>query len=517
MLLTLSSGISEIDRMAPEKWGIPIAELMMRAGKAVAGAVRARVARGGSVIILAGKGNNGGDGYAAACELLGDYAVSVIDVFGAGQRTEEGRSFLCDFADRGGEIIRFSDIGESEAMIKGADCIVDAIFGTGFCGSIPDDVAAIATWINETVAAVKIAVDVPIGIDADTGNINTTYACSMNATVVLSMIKLGLVSYPARSFVGEIVYDDLGLPIDSIAEQMKFNYIYVEGVEAARMLPKRAANSNKGSFGRALIITGSQRYRGAAHLSLEAALRGGAGYVTYAGTEPLCEMLCMKYPEAIYRPIKYEGDEIAADEIPAVCELSAASGATLVGCGSSDTDGLCDLVLSLLGSDGGALILDADAINAMARRRDEALVALKNTRRTVILTPHPLEFSRLSGDTVSDVQLHRIEAAVKFAAENRCIMVLKGAGTIVTDGTLVCINSSGSSALAKAGSGDVLAGAIASLAASGTDALCACAAAVYYHGAAADALSRSLSPFGVIPSDLPRAIGEQIAETIANK
>ena len=131
--------------------------------------------------------------------------------------------------------------------------------------------------------------------------------------------------------------------------------------------------------------------------------------------------------------------------------------------------------------------------------------------RTVILTPHPLEFARLSDSAVSDVQLHRIEAAVKFAAENKCVLVLKGAATVTTDGTEVYINSSGSSALAKAGSGDVLAGFLTSLVASGMPALSGAALAVYLHGLAADALAREYSAFSVTPSDLPLELGRQIA------
>lgn len=513
MLLALSSKISEIDNLAAQKWGIPLIDLMERSGRAVADAVRSRVKAGGRVVILAGKGNNGGDGYAAACLLLPEYDTLVLDVFSAGQKTDEGKHFLTKYREMGGRVENFEQNDAYKALIKGADCIVDAIFGTGFCGNMPADLAAVSTWINETTSAVKIAIDVPIGVNADTGSVNTTYACNMHATVILSFVKPGLVSYPARSYVGDAIFCDIGLPIDRITEEFEFRYSYVDAALAGSCLPVRESNSSKGSFGRLLVITGSDKYRGAAHLSLEAALRGGAGYVTYMGQSGLSDELRQKFPEAIYKPIRAI-DDITDGEIGEICDISAKSSATLLGSGSSDTDGLYRLTVALLGSEGGALILDADAINALARHRGEALAAIKSSPRTVILTPHPLEFSRLSGDTVSDVQLHRIESAMKFAAENRCILVLKGAGTVVTDGRLVRINSSGSSALAKAGSGDVLAGFLSSLIASGAGVLDGSSAAVYYHGSAADKLARELSPFGVIPSDLPRKMAMEIAESL---
>ncbi len=514
MLLALSSKISEIDKLAAEKWGIPLTTLMERSGKVVADAVRSRVGAGGRVVILAGKGNNGGDGYAAACLLFGEYDTLVFDIFGAGQKTAEGKHFLEKYREMGGRVEKFEQNDTNKALVKGADCIVDAIFGTGFCGSMPDDLATVSTWINETTSAVKIAIDVPIGVNADTGSVNTTYACNMHATVILSFVKPGLVSYPARSFVGDVIFSDIGLPIDKISGEFEFRYSYIDADSACGYLPKRDSNSNKGSFGRLLVITGSSKYKGAAHLSLEAALRGGAGYVTYMGEGGVADELRQKFPEAIYRTVREIDDSITEDEIKEICEASEKSSATLIGSGSCDTDGLYRLTLALLGSEGGALILDADAINALARHRENAISAIKSSPRSVILTPHPLEFSRLSGDSVSDVQLHRIESAMKFSAENRCTLVLKGAGTVVTDGRYVRINSSGSSALAKAGSGDVLAGLLASLVASGADVLDGSCAAVYFHGSAADKLARELSAFGVIPSDLPRKIAMEIADTV---
>ena len=510
MLLALSNKIAEIDRFSAEHLGLSLHTLMGRSGAAVAGFVRENLPAPARIVILAGKGNNGGDGYAAACLLRDEYDLTVYDVFHAGQRSDEGRAYLEKFKTDGGKIIDFIPDEPTADAIKSADCIIDAVFGTGYRGDPPDEVRALCRMVNESVRPLKIAIDVPMGINADNGSVDTSSAVTVSATVALSFIKPGLVSFPAKAYVGKLVYDDLGIPFDSINENFSFSYFLTDRDLARDMLPKRRENTNKSSFGKLLVITGSERYRGAAALSLSAALRGGAGYTTYAGIDTLCDTLCATYPEAIYTPIPSHG-EMTDGDLAEIVEASKKSNATLIGSGSGATDGLYRLVSALLRSDGGTLILDADAINVIADKGDEGRKLLANSPRTVVLTPHPLEFARLSGNSVDDVQLHRIEAAMKYAAENRVILALKGAATVITDGKTVYINSSGSSALSKAGSGDVLAGFTASLIASGADPFTGTVLSVYLHGAAADALSSELSLFSITPSDLPLEMGRQIA------
>ncbi len=498
--------ISEIDEYAKNTLGIPPAELVDRSGAAVENAVRSYTKQGEAVVILAGKGNNGADGYAAAVRLMGDYRVKVYDVLGEGQRTEEGRHFLELFRERGGTVERLTLSEEQKSEITRASCIVDAVFGTGFRGEVPKLVRELATVVRETLGAVKIAVDVPMGVNAEDGSVEDA-ATPMHATVELSFIKPGIVSYPARSFVGKVIYDSLDLPIEQIERQFDFKYHLIDEQYARANLPRREPGSNKGSFGKTLLITGSERYRGAGRLSLEAALRGGAGYVTFLGSPTLTEDFSRDYPEAIYKSIEpTEPDGMLLAE-----QLASSHSSVLIGSGSGNTEGLAQLTERLLNTEGGALVLDADAINAISSK-DNCLSLIKNAKRPVILTPHPLEFARLTGHTVATVQEKRLTAAIRFAAENKCILVLKGAGTIVTDGSEVYVNSSGSSALAKAGSGDVLAGFIASLVAQNIPPITASALGVYFHGAAGDALAVEFSTYGVTPSDLPKQIARLIAK-----
>ncbi len=511
MKLALSETISEIDNFSAKNLNIPVVELMKKSGEAVADTVRKKTPSGRSVVFLAGKGNNGGDGYAAAIELMQEYKVTVYDVFSKGQKSSAGKHFLELYKSLGGEVINYEPTAKVAEHIKSARCIVDAIFGTGFTGEMPESIRPLAITVREAVEAHKIAIDVPLGINADNGSVSD-FVFSVEATVALSYIKPGILSYPARAYVGEIVYAPLGLPSDKIEENFKFRYNLIDEEWAADNLPERENNSNKGTFGRLLVICGSEKYRGAAHLALEAALRGGVGLVSFLGTESLVSELSAKFPEVIYNKCK-PTDELTDSDISEICELSKNFGATLIGSGSDNTDGLLRLTLALLASEGGSLILDADSINALsALGYDEVKSVLKSCERPLVLTPHPLEFGRLTETDVATVQLNRLEKAEKFAKRTGAVLVLKGASTIITDGKEVFINGAGSSSLAKAGSGDVLAGLIGALVAQNAAPMLICSAlAVYIHAAAGDSLATELSTYGVTPSDLPREIAVRIA------
>ncbi len=509
MKLALSGMISEIDAYCESTLGISIVTLMQKAGSVIADVVRTRVEKGKRVVILAGKGNNGGDGYAAATMLMNEYKVKVYDIFSAGQKSDAGRYFLNKYLECGGEVVNYACTKEIIDDICTSCCIVDAIFGTGFKGEMPEELRILSVKVREAVGVYKIAVDVPLGVNPDDGSISN-YAMAVSATISLSYIKPGIISYPARSLVGEIVYSDLGLPEEKIEKVFKFRHFMTDEDIAVSILPHRPDNSNKGTFGKLLCIAGSERYRGAAHLSLEAALRTGVGRVTFLGTKSLIDELSIKYPEAVYIPLAVD-DELKDEDIERIVALSAEHSATLVGPGSDCTDGLLRLTRALLSSAGTPLILDADAINVLAGMADEGVSLLKHSEREIVLTPHPLEFARLSLSDVATVQQHRLEVAERFAAENKVTLILKGAGTIITDGKDVYINTSGSSALAKAGSGDVLAGAVASIVAEGGDTLVRLSAlAAYLHACAGRTLATEYSSFGVTPSDLPQQIAREI-------
>ena len=512
MLLFDPSLISRIDNFAKDSLGIPTRTLMLRAAEAVVGTVNSLVQKGNKICIFAGKGNNGGDGYAAALLLMNDYDVKVYDVFGAGQRSDEGRYYLDSFLSSGGIVDTLKLDKKTRADIESASCIIDAVFGTGFTGKLPEEAAELAKLFSSLTDVISIAIDVPLGVNASDGTVDKSACYRATTTVVLGFLKPGLVSYPAREYVGKLIYDNIGLHCDAVLSEFKPNDYYIDYELASSFIPSRTQNSNKGTFGKLLMITGSKEYPGAGHLSLEAALRSGVGYVTYLGEEAMCNSLVGKLPEAIYKPCDIHN--IDSDTLNEVVTLSSKSSAILVGSGSPPTDGLFAVVDRLLSENGAPLILDAGAINVLKSANGYLISAIKNARRKVIITPHPLEFSRLLGIPLDAVTEHRLTIAKVFARENNCILVLKGAATIVTDGVKTYINSSGSSALAKAGSGDVLAGFLAGVISYTDDPLNASALSVYFHGLAGDTLAKELSEFGVIPSDLPREIARQLAKAI---
>lgn len=508
MKLAFSSQIKEIDSFAINSLGISAEVLMGRSGLAVSSAVRSISKSGSRVLILAGKGNNGGDGYAAACDLFFDYDVTIIDVFSAGQKTDEGKYYLDKFTSLGGKVLPYGE-GATD-LISTADVIVDAIFGTGFLGSPPKAIFGLIDLVNSS-SAKKIAVDVPLGVNADDGSIHNK-AILADITVSLSYLKPGLLSYPAKEYCGKVILDTIGMPTNTIEESIHFPNRLFDFEEAKEALPERQQNSSKGSFGKALLITGSKTYPGAGILALEAALRGGAGYVTQIADSNEIESYIHRFPEALFaRELMYGGEY----NLEKIVNASGRNTSTLIGSGCECTSALADLAEGLVKIEGAPLIIDASAINAIAQYKGRGI--LRNAKRKIILTPHPLEFSRLSDLSVDYIQRHRISAAKSFAREYGVILILKGAATIITDGDRLYINSTGSSALAKAGSGDVLAGLLASIMAYHGDPLVASALAVYLHGKAGDTLSEKFSEFGVTPSDLPIEIAKIMRETEKEK
>ena len=493
----------KIDEFAINKLGITEIELMRRSGDAVARAVR-ELSEGEEILILAGKGNNGGDGYAMGAMLSDAFSVSVLDVFSAGQRSDAGNYWLNRARECGVEFLSFENAPE---RIKNASCIVDAIFGTGFSGKVPQSLGALAALINNSAAKV-VAVDVPLGVNAYDGTLDEI-SVRADVTVALSYVKCGLLSYPARAKVGRIIECDIGLDREIIERKFSFDSYYFDEGEALSLLPKRNDNSNKGSFGKTLLSVGSERYAGAAHLALEAALRGGCGITYVATCEKLCTELRSKFPEAIYLPLDMKNPR----NVNEVLQIAANMDSVLVGCGSMPTLQLAEFTMKLIRECDTRTIIDADAITALSRYCSAEV--LKSARRAPILTPHPLELSRISGLSTEQIQSARIGAAKSFAREYGAIVLLKGAATVVTDGDRLYINGSGSSALAKGGSGDVLSGLIASVTAQGVSPLEAAALCAYLHGRAADSLAEELSEFGVTPSDLPREIAKVIRKITA--
>ena len=508
MKLMQASSISKIDNYAEEQLKISKKDLVMKSGRAAFCAIADEVKQDSRVIIFAGKGNNGADGYALAKILHPLCRVKVIDVFGAGQRTEEGKYYLNLCISEGVEIKPFSEVQDEEILC--ADVLVDAILGTGVSGEFGSELKRAAVLIESSSAEVKLAIDVPLGANPDTGTV-VNEAPHFDKTVALSFAKPGVLSYPAKEYSGEVLFFDLDLPGEEILSHFPTDFEYVDSDFAKKALPGRGKNTNKGSFGRLSLFAGSSAYPGAPRLALEAALRGGVGFVEFFGEESMNKEMLSLFPEAIYK-VRSPFKKISEEEAKRIASSLSSSTAVIVGPGGGNSQGMACFVKALLTSEGCPVIFDADGINALAELMKDDKNLLASSSRKVILTPHPGEFSRLAGIPVSQIQANRLESAKTFAQREGVVLLLKGAGSITTDGKKVYINSTGSEALAKAGSGDALAGLVGAFVATGSFASLseAAALAAYIHGAAGDSLGEEFSSYGVTPSDLPKEMARQI-------
>lgn len=474
-----------------EKNGTSLQKLMQNAGFELYKAVRSEAFRimKGNVLILCGKGNNGGDGYVCADLLCKDgFNVAVANVCGkpSTELADNAYSFMSDN-------VKITDV--TEKAVFDADIIVDAVFGTGFKGELPASVKEIFGLVNNS-NSVKIACDLPSGVNAENGQVaDGTVIC--DKTVTFHAYKLGCLLKPAVNFCGEISVCDIGISQNS-ADYSELEIIKIDEKLVKNSFKSRPCDAHKGSFGKASLVCGSEDYMGAAALSASSALRSGVGLAELFCEERICSSLFPTVPEAIYTSIDKKIPENAAKTV-----LSKKCSALLIGCGLSHCDS-CFIEKIIEGAH-CPIIIDADGINQICRNINVVL----NTKEKAILTPHPAELSRICGVTVDEISKNRLDYAVKTANKLNCIVVSKAADTFVTDGKTVYLSTAGNTALSKGGSGDVLAGLMCGiLAQKPENILSACASACYILGYTAEYLSQKASQRGILASDIIKAFPE---------
>ena len=478
------------DKYTIEDLGVPSEALMERAGAAIAEEAEKllRACGGKKVLAVCGGGNNGGDGWCAA-RLLSERGFETAAYTFA-------EKFSADCAAQrkkyGGKV--YASLPEEKF-----DLVIDAVFGTGFRGTPEGDAAAAIAYINASGAKV-VSADIPSGLNGDSGA--AALCVRADLTVAVGELKRGLLLGNGADVCGKIVRRDIGISLPQPADAALW-----EGEDAASLFPPRKKNTNKGSFGRAVILAGSAAYSGAPLLSCAAALRGGCGYTQLAVPSGLFPHCVGKFPEAILTAAPSAGGALAFDEAFLRTLLKAESIAFGMGCGVSRE--VYRIARFLLSEYGGTLILDADALNSLAQY---GVGALKGHTGGVLLTPHPKEFSRLCGKELSEVLGNGADLAKGFAAEYGVAVLLKGHVSSVTDGSFTVYTASGTPALAKGGSGDVLSGIAAAIAARGFSPLRAGAGASYLLGSAGSiAAARQGNEYSVTASDVAAALPPAIA------
>lgn len=483
------------DKYAIEVLGISSRLLMQRAAQAICKEVSS-MANGKadfSAAVFCGPGNNGGDGWAAAC-LLFDNKIKVSVVSGCKIENLKGDAayFAQKAVEKGISIL----IEQIPPDIKEYDVLIDALFGIGLQREIDGIYKEYILQINNKAKYV-ISADIPSGLYSDEG-IPFRYAVKADVTITFGKIKVGLISQPGCSYAGNVIVDDIGIPEESYKSQ-GLKYIAVDSAFVREILKPRKRISSKGDYGRVLLITGSPGMTGATALCAEACLRSGTGLVYCAVPKSKIFEYDSLVREAISVPVEDKGkayvSEASKDDI---VKAAANKSSVVIGPGLSE-ESESHIIFAELGKmNKTPLIADAQTLNDLSKNPEYIEGAGKNT----IFTPHPGEMSRLIGKPIEFIQENRITTAVEFATKYGVIVLLKGHRTIVTNGSTVYINTTGNPGMAAAGSGDVLCGVIASCTALTGDLAEAAAVGAYIHGAAGDRAAMKFGEYSMKSGDI---------------
>ncbi len=474
---------------------IPHANLIKKAGKATADLAKQLIKKKTlPVLILAGPGNNGGDACATAAELAKDgYSVIVVLCADPEKYSADGKKAFDKALSR--KVIFKNNDAIDELLKLNFSIIIDGLFGIGLKRAISGIYESVITKVNHLAHNKQIfilSIDLPSGLNADTGVLVTDdaergIAIKADATITFIANKPGLHTADGKDYAGEVIVNDLGIQ-PTVIEETKFLLNDASGFKFH--LPERKQNSHKGSYGEVIIIGGDKGMLGASVLAARTALYAGAGKVNVSLLHPAIDY-DMLHPEIMYKDAQL---------------LQVNEEIIVIGPGMGDSD-LAKIVLSKTLSSGISLVIDADALNLIAANDELQDLLISRTARS-ILTPHPLEAARLLKVTTKEVQQDRCNATLRLAEKFRCVVVLKGSGTIITnpEGQLR-INTTGNPGLATGGSGDVLAGLCGALLAQGLNNFETAQLAVWLHGTAADTLVEAgVGPIGMNASELPEAI-----------
>ena len=504
--LTTAAQMREMDRRTIEDYSVPGIVLMENAALRVVDVIAERFGplTGKRIAVVCGKGNNGGDGLAIARHLAARFGAKV-----SVHLTAEPSEYEGDAAENYKMAAAFGlDIRPVfPDLYRGIDLIVDALFGTGIQGGVEGNFAEIISAMNDEHRPI-VSVDVPSGLDADTGDVQG--ACVKAAvTVTFALPKIGLILYPGADYVGELVVADIGMP----RQVMAADEVCVSATEAsdiADRLPARenGRDSNKGKFGHVTVFAGSSGFAGAPTLSAEAAARSGAGLVTLAVPSSIQPALMARVsPVVMTKGLAETADgTFSKAALDAALTLAAKGTAAGIGpgLGGTDDNDTRAFVREFVSRCPVPLVIDADALNCLALERDRGASAVKSRTAPTILTPHPGEMGRLLGTDAKAVQAGRRAAVEQAVHTYNCVVLLKGARTLIAspDGRLA-VNTTGNPGMATGGAGDVLTGLTATLLGSGIAAWEAAAAAAYLHGLAGDlAAAEQGGPAGLIATDL---------------
>lgn len=489
--LVTAAEMRQYDRNTIENTGIPACVLMERAALGALRAIEGHFSDGAkkSVLVMAGMGNNGGDGLALA-RLLSERQYDV-EVWCVGDRERASEQWR-----QQEKILRHYPVAISREPSRGSyDVLADALFGVGLSREITGEFARAIEQYND-MEGFKLALDLPSGIDSDTGEV---LGCAVlaDATVTFGFCKRGLALYPGCRYAGKVDIADIG--ISGISFQGAKPGMFAYDGEPGKLLPGRRSDGNKGTFGKVLVVAGSRNMAGAAVLAARAAYRIGAGMVKVVTPEENRIILQGAVPEALLET----GEELTES-------LNGWADAVVVGPGLGKDERALRLLAQAVEGCDLPLAVDADGLNLLAENPGllEVLGRQGNGGRRIVLTPHVGELSRLAGVPVDVLKRDLPGFGLALAGRIHGVAVAKDARTFTcAEKRPVCVNLTGNSGMATAGSGDVLAGMIGGLLGQSMDAFSAASVGAYLHGLAGDAASERLGEYACMAGDIVEALG----------
>jgi hydroxyethylthiazole kinase-like uncharacterized protein yjeF len=508
----------EVDRLTSEREGIPSATLMENAGASVARFIETRFQayRQRKIVVLCGKGNNGGDGFVVARHLRNSGARPEVYLFAAPEQMQGEAAENCRRWQALGAPLRLirsmAEWQKEKINATTTEIIIDALLGTGVSGPVRDLSGQVIADVNGRDAkqpSVVVAVDIPSGLPAD-GGLAAGPIVNADYTITFTAPKTGMFSSNANDHLGQLMVSEIGSSRALVEQVGKGRLAWSEPQEFENLARRRKPDSNKGNYGHALIVAGSYGKSGAAIMSSWAALRAGAGLVTVAIPEPALPIVAAHHPEIMTEPLSAtkEGSiSLRSFEQGRFQKILEGKRALGIGPGLTTNDETQEFVRQIAKARSLPIILDADGLNAFTGRASE----LRNLTGFLAVTPHPGEMSRLLGRTIPEIQADRLALAQKSAADWNVHVILKGQFTIVAapDGRAF-INSTGNPGMSTAGTGDVLTGMLTGLTAQfGTqDWLRILAFGVFLHGLAGDIAYQESGEAPLMATDLIRCIPE---------
>ena len=454
------------------------------------------------VTVLVGKGNNGGDGLAAARFLAGKgYQVEIIlassveNLSGVNKKNFE----LCLYHNL--KHYQYADLNSEELLnkLEQSNFIIDALLGTGIKGEVRGNSKEIIDLINqvsEEYGKTVLAVDIPSGINGKDGSVSGR-AVEADYTVTMAAYKRGLLLYPGRDYAGRVEVVDIGIKEEVIAKNSEGLKLFTEN-EAYALLPERKNNGHKGTFGKIAVLAGSRGMGGAPLLSSEAALRSGSGLVYLLTAEDIEVEIANELRELLSIPLPSRDGIITENSLSKIFNFTDKMDLLAAGPGLGNNEATQKVIQGILKKLSLSLVLDADALNSVSD-----LDLLKNYDGEILVTPHPGEMARMIDKSIEEINQNRIEIAADFAKKYGVNIILKGAATVTAaaDGR-VYLNQTGTNGMATAGSGDVLTGIVSALIGQGMHIFEAAALAAYVHGRAGEVAADQKSDFGLKSGDI---------------